>query len=402
MRPARVISSLLVAGIVITAACLRQAESADPMPLFLAARQTDDDSSPQMRRAAQLRVDQRAAAIANANLKWKPYRPQVASATPDSASQPVAESQEPEVILVTSIEAVPAGGPPTKPTVESRSLEASPIATSDGELRFRRVIPRSSRGKLREDILRVSSDNVDPFAMPDSSESETEPPAVEETKPTKKTPAKQPPAELGEPNPIPKERDPFSGEYPDNTMPPPEEAYPDRRGDEPRFVSPAETPPATCEQDKRECEAALIKLRNTTLDTLSIDIGVTGREGEEYPCECPLTGEFAGRNWECSTFTWKASLACHKPLYFEEVALERYGHALNPLIGPVWSGAHFFLTIPTLPYQMSLAPPNECQYVLGYYRPGDCAPYLVPPIPLSIEAALIEAGSVVGGVFILR
>ena len=159
---------------------------------------------------------------------------------------------------------------------------------------------------------------------------------------------------------------------------------------------------ATCEQDKRECEAALIKLRNTTLDKLDIDIGVTGVEGDQYPCECPLTGEFAGRNWECSTFTWKASLAVHKPLYFEEVALERYGHSLNPLIGPLWSGAHFFLTIPTLPYQMSLAPINECQYILGYYRPGNCAPWLVPPIPLSVEAGLIETASFFGGFWILR
>ena len=70
--------------------------------------------------------------------------------------------------------------------------------------------------------------------------------------------------------------------------------------------------------------------------------------------------------------------------------------------GPVWSGAHFFLTIPVLPYKMSLDPINECQYALGYYRPGNCAPYLFPPVPLSVEAALIETGSIFAGFWILR
>jgi hypothetical protein len=275
-------------------------------------------------------------------------------------------------------------------------LEASQIATSDGELHFRRVIPRPARGKFTEDILRVSSDAADPFSdMPD--ESQTEP----EAKPQRKTPGRQPQRDTNEPRPLGAE-DPFPNDGLDNALPLPESPSPDRYGNEPPFASSDATPPANCTQDKRECEAALIKLRNTTLDKLDIDIGVTGQEGDTFPCECELTGEFDGRNWGCTNFTWKASLAVHKPLYFEEVALERYGHSLNPLIGPLWSGVHFFITIPTLPYQMSLAPPNECQYVLGYYRPGNCAPYLVPPIPLSIEAALIEAGSVVGGVFFLR
>ncbi len=188
----------------------------------------------------------------------------------------------------------------------------------------------------------------------------------------------------------------------EDTLPSPDAVNPDRYRNEPPFASSEATPPVSCEQDKRECEAALIKLRNTTLDKLDIDIAVTGHEGGDFPCECALTGDFNGRNWSGTTFTFKASLLCHKPLYFEEVDLERYGHSLNPLIGPVWSGVHFFITIPTLPYQMSLAPINECQYILGYYRPGNCAPYLFPPIPLSAEAALIEATSVVGGFFILR
>ena len=49
---------------------------------------------------------------------------------------------------------------------------------------------------------------------------------------------------------------------------------------------------------------------------------------------------------------------------------------------------------------MGLEPPNECIYTLGYYRPGDCAPYMIDPLPLSVRGALFEAGAWVGGVAI--
>lgn len=120
------------------------------------------------------------------------------------------------------------------------------------------------------------------------------------------------------------------------------------------------------------------------------------------PSECRLaSNDIVGRNWIATTMTWKASALCHKPLYFEDVQLERYGHTAGPIAQPVLSGAHFFLNVATLPYKMGINPPNECQYALGYYRPGNCAPWLVPPIPLSVRGALLQAGTVVGGVFVL-
>lgn len=118
------------------------------------------------------------------------------------------------------------------------------------------------------------------------------------------------------------------------------------------------------------------------------------------PTECTLgDDEFAYRTWEPVTFAWKASALCHKPLYFEEVQLERYGHTMGPFCQPVVSGAHFFLNIATLPYKMGINPPNECQYSLGYYRPGSCAPWLLPPVPLSVRGGLLQAGAVTGLVF---
>jgi hypothetical protein len=74
------------------------------------------------------------------------------------------------------------------------------------------------------------------------------------------------------------------------------------------------------------------------------------------------------REWINSTFAGMLPL-CHKPLYFEEVQLERYGHTAGPVRQPFISGAHFFVNLAALPYKMAINPPHECQYALGYYRP---------------------------------
>ena len=113
------------------------------------------------------------------------------------------------------------------------------------------------------------------------------------------------------------------------------------------------------------------------------------------------TREFQPRNWTPSTFTWKASALCHHPTYFEQEHLERYGHSPGPIVGPVLSAGHFFATFPILPYKMGLQPPGECVYSLGYYRPGNCAPYMIDPIPLSVRAGLWQAGAWVGGVYLI-
>ena len=120
-------------------------------------------------------------------------------------------------------------------------------------------------------------------------------------------------------------------------------------------------------------------------------------------CEPPATAlpDRMTHGWPETTMTWKASALCHKPLYFEQPHVERYGHSTGPLTQPIVSAGHFYLMIPTLPYQLALWPPYECIYPLGHYRPGSCAPYYLDPIPLSIRAGLAEAGAWVGGVFLV-
>ncbi len=106
------------------------------------------------------------------------------------------------------------------------------------------------------------------------------------------------------------------------------------------------------------------------------------------------------RNWIPQTFTWTASNLCHKTLFFENVQLERYGHSHGPFTQPVQSVAHFFVSLATVPYQAAIHPANECQYALGYYRPGNCAPWLKDPIPISLDGARRQALLVTGAAFL--
>ena len=120
------------------------------------------------------------------------------------------------------------------------------------------------------------------------------------------------------------------------------------------------------------------------------------------PSECLLGagGENSQeRQWTPLTLTWKSSGLCHKPLYFEQIQLERTGHTCGPIMQPLLSGAHFFGSVAALPYKMGIHPPLECQYALGYYRPGSCAPFLIPPVPLSVRGALAQTGAVLGLIY---
>jgi hypothetical protein len=121
----------------------------------------------------------------------------------------------------------------------------------------------------------------------------------------------------------------------------------------------------------------------------------------QLPIECFVSHDFfAGRCWQPQTVTWHASNLCHKPLYFENVQLERYGHSAGPVMGPIRATAHFFGSVAFFPYHTAINPPNECQYALGYYRPGNCAPWLVDPFPISLRGAARQGGVMTGGAFL--
>jgi hypothetical protein len=132
------------------------------------------------------------------------------------------------------------------------------------------------------------------------------------------------------------------------------------------------------------------------IDKISNEVAA---EDGDFPTECSLGDpDFQPRHWACTTYNWTASGLCHKPLYFEDEQLERYGHTCGPVWQTLISPAKFFLTFPILPYKMGLTPPNEHIYVLGCYRAGDRSPFMLDPIPLSVRAGLFEAAGWTAGV----
>src|SRR5262249_45281632 len=86
---------------------------------------------------------------------------------------------------------------------------------------------------------------------------------------------------------------------------------------------------------------------------------------------------------------------CYRPLYFEDIDLERYGCTCG-ILQPAVSEAKFIGTVAMLPYKMAVRPPRSCQCSNGFSRCGDC------PLPgygacvVSLPAAAFEAGVVAG------
>lgn len=76
-------------------------------------------------------------------------------------------------------------------------------------------------------------------------------------------------------------------------------------------------------------------------------------------------------------FAWAAPDIRYQPLYFEDVALERYGQTAPPYQQSLSSGFHFFKSFVTLPRQMIIDHPKSCDHPLGFCRPGNKTPYTV-------------------------
>jgi hypothetical protein len=169
-----------------------------------------------------------------------------------------------------------------------------------------------------------------------------------------------------------------------------------------RIASDEKLATGPCGDEADDCRDQQQKLRDDTISSIDLDIRVGGRPGNDYPCECRLEGgTFKPRQFTSTMFTWKAAGYCHKPLYFEDWNLERYGHSHGRLLDPFVSAAHFFVTLPVLPYKMGVELPWECVYPLGYYRPGSCAPWTCPAVPISARGFAVQAATVTGIVFLL-
>jgi hypothetical protein len=119
------------------------------------------------------------------------------------------------------------------------------------------------------------------------------------------------------------------------------------------------------------------------------------------PPECPKEvqlgeAQYVQRSYSPALYTWEASNICYNPLYFQDPALERYGHTYPFFLQPVASIGRFAVQFVGLPYQMTIDQPRSAVFPLGYYRPGECAPKLCYQIPWNTHAAAVEAATVTG------
>ena len=70
-------------------------------------------------------------------------------------------------------------------------------------------------------------------------------------------------------------------------------------------------------------------------------------------------------------FAWAAPDFSYNPLYFEDVALERYGQTRGLIRQPFVSGFHYLKSAVFLPYYTLFDPIDSCDGPLGYCRPGE-------------------------------
>jgi len=114
-----------------------------------------------------------------------------------------------------------------------------------------------------------------------------------------------------------------------------------------------------------------------------------GKQGNLRPL--PERGDDRGSQWNWSVMNWAAANTFSYPLYFEDRMVERHGHVQFGHLQPLAAGARFLATIPMLPYLMTVNDPHDCEYKLGYYRSGSCAPVVIQRPPLERRAVIAEA-----------
>lgn len=105
---------------------------------------------------------------------------------------------------------------------------------------------------------------------------------------------------------------------------------------------------------------------------------------------------YTPRTFPESVYAFEATNVFSNPLYFEDPALERYGHAHHPLIQPIASVARFGAQVVFLPYQMTIKPLCSKIYPLGWYGPGEYVPYRCHQPPLNRTAAAVQAATILG------
>lgn len=157
----------------------------------------------------------------------------------------------------------------------------------------------------------------------------------------------------------------------------------------------------------------LISIHETSLDLTplpqEIDTEKTDTQRPENLAEQQLgsyqASSFAGNELvrhAAQDYLWMSPMMRHRPLYFEQPNLERYGsHLGGNCAASALATGHFIGRVITLPYQVTANRPRECVYTLGVYRPGSCNPHYLHASPISGRGVVAQAAAVTGLVFLL-
>jgi hypothetical protein len=79
-------------------------------------------------------------------------------------------------------------------------------------------------------------------------------------------------------------------------------------------------------------------------------------------------------DWSQLSYCWETPVFSHRPLYFEQPNLERYGSRNPNYVTPLLSAGHFYGSLFLMPWQMVREHPCDCRSTLGNRRPGNCNP----------------------------
>ena len=190
----------------------------------------------------------------------------------------------------------------------------------------------------------------------------------------------------------------------DHTLPPqiePDQAFYDLK---PRYVELGPVKPVSSQQVSEDPDSQVARLtRDITRIQPTLGYALEGIREDQLPddfFERMDNGTYAARSNAPTVLQWAPTNMYHNPLYFEDPALERYGHTYHPLIQPFASSGRFATQLVGLPYQMVLHPVHSKEYPLGYYRPGDYAPKKLYQIPFNEEASLMQIAVVAGLILI--
>lgn len=127
----------------------------------------------------------------------------------------------------------------------------------------------------------------------------------------------------------------------------------------------------------------------------SLQRAIAKREIADPNMEFLASAAFAPTEYHCYGpqvwKTWESPNVRYRPLYFEDENLERYGHSAGHHLQPYKSGVHFISRVVTLPYQVAARGTRDCEYGLGYFRPGNCNPAYRQQFELSKRGVVAQA-----------